>query len=376
MGTVWVQPHPAPGLGSFSLERQGRVADWTGVRPCFSGFQGNSRSPSRGGPTCASTEGHLLDGCKARDMFNLLGNVKADENVEMSARSHSLNNEVVVDIDETKANEEQASLTSFYDTVTEIKKLLASIKRNLADIQAENEKSKSTTKASDMKGIRERMQTDIEEVGRTAHLAKSKLEGLDKENDRCRKLPGCGPGSSMDRTRTSVTATLRKRLKNTMGEFMTLRQTIQDEYREVVERRVFTVTGERASEDEIEHLIETGESELIFQKAILEQGRGQVQETLAEIQERHAAVRDLERSLLELHQIFLDLAVLVEAQGEMLDNIENQVSKSVDYIQEGNKALQKAKVIQRNTRKWMCFAVIALLVIALIIVLVVVRPWD
>lgn len=309
-------------------------------------------------------------------MFNLLGNVKADENVEMSARSHSLNNEVVVDIDETKANEEQASLTSFYDTVTEIKKLLASIKRNLADIQAENEKSKSTTKASDMKGIRERMQTDIEEVGRTAHLAKSKLEGLDKENDRCRKLPGCGPGSSMDRTRTSVTATLRKRLKNTMGEFMTLRQTIQDEYREVVERRVFTVTGERASEDEIEHLIETGESELIFQKAILEQGRGQVQETLAEIQERHAAVRDLERSLLELHQIFLDLAVLVEAQGEMLDNIENQVSKSVDYIQEGNKALQKAKVIQRNTRKWMCFAVIALLVIALIIVLVVVRPWD
>eukprot|EP00894_Picocystis_sp_ML_P003828 jgi/Pico_ML_1/54345/g4707.t1 len=79
-------------------------------------------------------------------MFNLLGNVKADENVEMSARSHSLNNEVVVDIDETKANEEQASLTSFYDTVTEIKKLLASIKRNLADIQAENEKSKSTTK--------------------------------------------------------------------------------------------------------------------------------------------------------------------------------------------------------------------------------------
>lgn len=34
---------------------------------------------------------------------------------------------------------------------------------------------------------------------------------------------------------------------------------------------------------------------------------------------------ELERSLMELHQIFLDMAVLVEAQGEMLDNIEAQV---------------------------------------------------
>ena len=52
----------------------------------------------------------------------------------------------------------------------------------------------------------------------------------------------------------------------------------------------------------------------------------QVLDTLAEINERHEAVKELEKSLMELHQVFLDLAVLVEAQGEMLDNIEQQVS--------------------------------------------------
>ncbi len=51
----------------------------------------------------------------------------------------------------------------------------------------------------------------------------------------------------------------------------------------------------------------------------------QVLDTLAEIEERGEAVRELEKSLLDLHQIFLDMAVLVEAQGEMLDNIEAQV---------------------------------------------------
>lgn len=51
----------------------------------------------------------------------------------------------------------------------------------------------------------------------------------------------------------------------------------------------------------------------------------QALDAMAEIQERHEAVKDLEDSLADLHQIFLDMSVLVDAQGEMLDNIEQQV---------------------------------------------------
>lgn len=51
--------------------------------------------------------------------------------------------------------------------------------------------------------------------------------------------------------------------------------------REVVERRTYTVTGQKASAEEIDRLIETGESEQIFQKAILEQGRGHVRPCLS-----------------------------------------------------------------------------------------------
>jgi hypothetical protein len=55
----------------------------------------------------------------------------------------------------------------------------------------------------------------------------------------------------------------------------------------------------------------------------------QILDTLAEIQERHAAVEQLEKSLWELRQVFLDMAVLVESQGAMLDSIEAQVSACV-----------------------------------------------
>ena len=58
----------------------------------------------------------------------------------------------------------------------------------------------------------------------------------------------------------------------------------------------------------------------------------QVAETLAAIQERHTEVMQLEKQLMDLHQIFLDMGVLVESQGEMLNNIEAQVRQTSELI--------------------------------------------
>ncbi|CAL9106323.1 unnamed protein product [Musa textilis] len=260
--------------------------------------------------------------------------------------------------------------------VEEIEKLIEKLAKLSKNLQAANEKSKAVTKASDMKAIKQHMQKDIDEVGKIARSAKSKLEELDRDNLASRQKPGCGKGSGVDRSRTATTIALKKKLKERMSEFQTLRETIKQEYQEVVERRVFTVTGNRADEETIDRLIETGNSEQIFQKAIQEQGRGQVMDTLAEIHERHNTVKDLERKLLELQQIFVDMAVLVDAQGEILDNIESQVLGAVDHVQSGTVALQKAKKLQKNSRKWMCIAIIILLLIVIIIVIAVIKPWS
>jgi len=100
-----------------------------------------------------------------------------------------------------------------------------------------------------------------------------------------------------------------------------------------------------------------------------------VLDTLQEIQERHDAVKEIEKKLHDLHQIFLDLGVLVEAQGEMLDNIETQVTGAAEHIETGTNLLQKAKKLQKNTRKWTCIAIIILLIIVLIVILSL-KPWS
>ncbi|EOA21213.1 hypothetical protein CARUB_v10001560mg [Capsella rubella] len=267
-------------------------------------------------------------------------------------------------------------LEDFFKKVQEIEKQYEKLDKLLKKLQAAHEESKAVTKAPAMKAIKKKMEKDVDEVGSIARFIKGKLEELDRENLANRQKPGCGKGSGVDRSRTATTLSLKKKLKDKMAEFQVLRANIQQEYRDVVDRRIYTVTGQRADEDTIDELIETGNSEQIFQKAIQEQGRGQVMDTLAEIQERHDAVRDLEKKLLDLQQIFLDMAVLVDAQGEMLDNIESQVSSAVDHVQSGNTALQRAKSLQKNSRKWMCIAIIILLIVVAVIVVGVLKPWK
>ncbi|GKV35597.1 hypothetical protein SLEP1_g43844 [Rubroshorea leprosula] len=280
------------------------------------------------------------------------------------------------DVELEAQNSGDLSLQDFFKKVQDIDKQYEKLNKLLRKLQDAHEESKAVTKAPAMKNIKQRMEKDVDEVGKISRFIKAKIEELDRENLANRQKPGCGKGTGVDRSRTATTLALKKKFKDKMAEFQTLRETIHQEYRDVVERRVFTVTGQRADEETIERLIETGDGEQIFQRAIQEQGRGQIMDTVSEIQERHDAVRDLEKKLLDLQQVFLDMAVLVEAQGEMLNNIESQVSSAVDHVQSGNTALQKAKKLQKNSRKWMCIAIIILLIIVVIIVVGVLKPWT
>ncbi|CAN8269865.1 unnamed protein product [Cochlearia groenlandica] len=299
-------------------------------------------------------------------------------------------------------NSGELGLSSFFKKVEEIEKQYEKLDKHLKKLQGAHEETKAITKAPAMKSIKQRMERDVDQVGRISRFVKGKIEELDRENLENRTKPGCGKGTGVDRTRTATTmlvfflasvtiledylfllayifiirSAVKKKFKDKISEFQNLRQNIQQEYREVVERRVFTVTGLRADEKAIDRLIETGDSEEIFQKAIMEQGRGQIMDTLAEIQERHDAVRDLEKKLLDLQQVFLDMAVLVDAQGEMLDNIENMVSSAVDHVESGNNELTKAVKSQKSSRKWMCIAILILLIIIIITLISVLKPWT
>jgi len=52
----------------------------------------------------------------------------------------------------------------------------------------------------------------------------------------------------------------------------------------------------------------------------------QVRQLMSDVQERHDQIRQLETSMLELHQVFLDMSILVADQGDTINSIDNWVT--------------------------------------------------
>ena len=77
------------------------------------------------------------------------------------------------------------------------------------------------------------MQCELEALGAKLEASGAKLEALEKDNEVARQQADSGPGSCEDRTRTSVTDSLKRKLKDVMKEFADLREQFRDEHREV-----------------------------------------------------------------------------------------------------------------------------------------------
>ena len=74
----------------------------------------------------------------------------------------------------------------------------------------------------------------------------------------------------------------------------------------------------------------------------------------------------------ELHQMFLDFALLTEEQGELLDQIEHNVMLTEEHVKKGNDYISIATEILKKIRKNQCCIIVTCLVIIGIIVAIVI----
>lgn len=72
-------------------------------------------------------------------------------------------------------------------------------------------------------------------------------------------------------------------------------------------------------------------------------GTNDARRSIQEIVARHDDILMLQKSILELHELFVDMSILIEYQGEMIDSIENHVSRTRSFMDRGTKALDKAR---------------------------------
>ncbi|KAI9980508.1 hypothetical protein PInf_030145 [Phytophthora infestans] len=240
----------------------------------------------------------------------------------------------------------------FFKDVEEMQMDLANISLASQQITELNSKAILATSNTEEQAISTELGIVIETTNKLAAHAKGLLERLKKESAE-RKKDKNTPLSEV-RIRDNMCATLTKKFMDAMKEYQKAQQKYKSDMKNKVKRQVQIVKPD-ASEAEIDAVMRSGDPGSIYKSAILQGGAAEsITDVFLHCQDKYQDVLKLEQSVAELHQMFLDLALLVEQQGELLDQIDYQVRTAANYVEQGNKEVQKAIKHQKSYRKKMC----------------------
>ncbi|XP_041755922.1 syntaxin-2 isoform X1 [Coregonus clupeaformis] len=134
-------------------------------------------------------------------------------------------------------------------------------------------------------------------------------------------------------------------------------------------QRQLEITGRVTSNEELEDMLESGNPS-IFTSDIISDSQI-TRQALNEIVSRHQDIIRLESSIRELHAMFMDMAMLVENQGDMVNNIEKNISNAAEYIGRAKEETKKAVRYQKRSRRKLILLAFALLILLAVIALIV-----
>ncbi|NXM37941.1 STX1B protein, partial [Gymnorhina tibicen] len=191
---------------------------------------------------------------------------------------------------------------------------------------------------------------------------------------------GCGSAPSIEQSieqeeglnRSSADLRIRKTQHSTLSrkfvEVMSEYNATQTDYRERCKGRIqrqLEITGRTTTSEELEDMLESGNPAIFSSGIIMDSNI--TKQALNEIETRHSEIIKLENSIRELHDMFMDMAMLVESQGEMIDRIEYNVEHSVDYVERAVSDTKKAVKYQSKARRKKIMIIICCVILGIVI---------
>lgn len=222
--------------------------------------------------------------------------------------------------------------------------------------------------------MEEKFMTDLEPTVKKANgIAGNTKKLLKNMKDQTEAIKGGGAKETPEiRIRKNLYSTLTRKFVELMKEYQNVQTECKAEIKDKVKRTVRIVKKGEATAEEIDAIFkQPGGAQNLFKAAILSGADENIQNAFVTAQGKYQDVLTLEASVAELHQMFVDFALLVEQQGELLDQIETQIKEASDYVDAGNQEMVEAIDIQKSIRyKQCCIAVIVLVVVGIIVAIV------
>jgi t-SNARE complex subunit (syntaxin) len=154
-------------------------------------------------------------------------------------------------------------------------------------------------------------------------------------------------GGAEARIRSNQVLVLNRAIRTVLTDF----NNEQIRYKEKCKARMhqcLKIADNEMTDDEIDSAIEKGQ--FYSTKSIL-MGDRDKKLLYEDVKNRHEDILKLEKSIAELHEMFQDVAMLVESQGEMLNVIENNVNNATEYARKAHTNVTQAREAKQRNMK-------------------------
>nr|CAX69874.1 Syntaxin 1A [Schistosoma japonicum] len=234
-------------------------------------------------------------------------------------------------------------MNDFFSQVEEIRNLIERVQSLVDDVK--NKHSDILSSPNQDEATKAQLEDAMAEIKTIAHKVRAKLKQMemnieyDENSDR----------TSADlRIRKTQYSTISRNFIEVMTDYNKAQVAFRDACKNRIKRQM-EIAERKISNEELEDMLESGNPAIFTQEIMTD--TQQAKQSLADIEARHQDIMKLEKSIKELHDMFMDMAMLVESQGEMIDRIEYNVEQAVDYIESAKADTKKAVKYQSSARK-------------------------
>ncbi|XP_042562479.1 syntaxin-3-like isoform X2 [Clupea harengus] len=253
--------------------------------------------------------------------------------------------------------EKEAFMDEFFSQAEDIRNSIDKVDENVTDIKKLYSVILSAP-TSDQK-----TQDDIEartnEIKKLANNARNKLKSIERSLE-----TNAEDRVSADvRIKKTQHAILAKKFVEVMTRYNEAQMEFRDKSKGRIARQL-EITGKETTDDELEEMLEGGNA-AVFTAGIMASNISK--EQMGEIEARHKDIMRLESSIKELHDMFVDIAMIVENQGTMIDRIESNMDQSVGFVERAVADTKKAAAFRQAARRkqmmiMVCCSIVAILV--------------
>ncbi|XP_075885208.1 syntaxin-1A-like [Nelusetta ayraudi] len=232
-------------------------------------------------------------------------------------------------------------MDELFQTVAEVTRLLEKVSRRTEQVKKKHDVILSDATRDD--AARLELEALNSETRRDADAIRARLQALQK------LLPqDQGDATVLQRIHSNQLAHLTRCFTDVMRRHHAAQMGFREKIKAQIQRQLKIVNRD-ATDEQLEEMLDQPRHRqiAIFTPAAV----GVSSQALSEIELRHQDIASLQSSIEELADIWRHVAALVESQGELVDNIERNVTSAAEYVEASTKKTDDAVWYKKNPYK-------------------------